>query len=62
MAIFLLKTWVLWWVLAVIVIVRWFSVVSSWGPDEEASERALPLTGQLPGGRQVGEQLASRAS
>jgi len=49
------------WVLAVVVIVRWFSVVSS-GPDEEASERVLPLAGQLPGGRQVGEQLASRAS
>ena len=59
MALFLLKTWVLLWVLAMIVIVRWFSVVSS-GPDEEASERALPRTGQLPGGRQVGERLASR--
>jgi len=61
MALFLVKTWVLWWVLAVVMIVPWFSVVSS-GPDEEASERALPLTGQLPGGRQVGEQLASRVS
>jgi len=61
MALFLVKTWVLWWVLAVVMIVRWFSAVSS-GPAEEASERALPLTGQLPGGRQVGEQLASRVS
>jgi len=60
MALFLAKTWALWWLLAVIVIVRWFSVVSSMGPDEEASERSLPLTGQLPGGRQVGQQLASR--
>ena len=47
MGLFLVKAALL-WVLVVIVILRWFSVVSS-GPDEEASERVLPLTGQLPG-------------
>jgi len=62
MALFLVKTWVLWWLLAVIIIVRWFSVVSSMGPDEGASERALPLTGQLLGGRPADEWLASRSS
>ena len=62
MALFLAKTWLLWWFLAVIVILRWFSVVSSMGPDEEASERALPLTGQLPVGRPADEWLASRSS
>jgi len=61
MALLLIKAWVLWWLLAVIVIVRWFAVVSS-GPDEGASERVLPLSGQLSGGGQIGERLASGAS
>jgi len=56
MAFFLIKAFLA-WLLAVIAIVRWFSVLSS-GPDEEASERVLPLSGQLLGGRPAGEPFA----
>jgi len=56
MAIVLMKA-LFWWALFVILILRWFSVLSSWR-DEEASERVLPVSGQPPGGRHAGEPFA----
>jgi uncharacterized protein YggT (Ycf19 family) len=40
------------WALAVMAIVRWFSVVSS-ELEEEAAEVTLPLSGPMPGAAQT---------
>jgi hypothetical protein len=46
---FFAKTWVLWWMLAVVVILRWFHVLSAAAPSEspEHDSDEYTIRGQL---------------
>jgi hypothetical protein len=42
---FIERTWFLWWILAILVILRWFHLFSS-GTEDSAIEVCLPKEGQ----------------
>lgn len=42
------KTWLLWWVFCIVVILRWFYLVSSAGEDEGEIEPIPPRTSAAP--------------
>ncbi len=53
---FIERTWFLWWILAILVILRWFHLFSS-GPEDSAIQVSLPKEGpagtapnQIPSG------------
>jgi hypothetical protein len=54
---FIEKTWYLWWMFAVIVIVRWFHVSCG---DVNSEDEGLPIAKGKDGRPDVRSQLASR--
>jgi hypothetical protein len=58
MTLFIEKTWFLWWMFAVVLILRWFHVSSV---DIDAEEGTLPIASGKHESEGVHKQLASRA-
>jgi hypothetical protein len=58
MTLFIEKTWLLWWMFAVVLILRWFHVSST---DADAGEESRPIASTKGETSSVHSQLASRA-
>jgi hypothetical protein len=58
MTLFIEKTWFLWWMFAVVLILRWFHVSAL---DIDAEEESRPIASSKDETQDVHNQLASRA-